>query len=182
MEERNVILIGFMGAGKTSVGERLAADGKKPLIDTDQMIEARAGMTISRLFETRGEEAFRRMETQVLEELLQTARGDVISVGGGLPLREENRNILKKLGTVIYLQVRPETVLKRLEGDTTRPLLMGDDVEGRIRSLLAFREPIYAGAAHRVVPVDGRAVGEIVEEIKGIMKDVNGVETKEGEA
>lgn len=169
MKEQNIILIGFMGAGKTSVGDRLAARGGTALIDTDRMIEEKARMTVSRIFETGGEAYFRKLETEVLQELLKTAKGDIISAGGGLPLREENRSILKELGEVIYLQVKPETVLMRLRGDKTRPLLQADDVEGRIKSLLTERGPVYEAAAHRTVTADGRTLDEIVDVIIGTM-------------
>ena len=89
-----------MGAGKTSVGEHFAARYRMPMIDTDKEIEAAAGMAISDIFATRGEEAFRRLETGVLEKLLKQGGRSVISVGGGLPLRAENRALLKQLGTV----------------------------------------------------------------------------------
>ena len=165
MDRQNMILIGFMGAGKTSVGEELAGRFGKTLIDTDRMIEERAGMSISDIFAVQGEEAFRRLETEVLEQLISEASGEMISVGGGLPLREENRKLLKKLGTVIYLRVRPETVLARLKGDTTRPLLQGDDVEEKVNSLLSKRGPIYEIAADRIISVDGRSVEQIADAI-----------------
>lgn len=165
MDRQNLILIGFMGAGKTSVGEELAGRFGKTLIDTDRMIEERAGMSISDIFAVQGEEAFRRLETEVLEQLISEASGEMISVGGGLPLREENRKLLKKLGTVIYLRVRPETVLARLKGDTTRPLLQGDDVEEKVNSLLSKRGPIYEMAADRIISVDGRSVEQIADAI-----------------
>lgn len=165
MDRQNMILIGFMGAGKTSVGEELAGRFGKTLIDTDRMIEERAGMSISDIFAVQGEEAFRRLETEVLEQLISEASGEMISVGGGLPLREENRKLLKKLGTVIYLRVRPETVLARLKGDTTRPLLQGDDVEEKVNSLLSKRGPIYEMAADRIISVDGRSVEQIADAI-----------------
>lgn len=168
MGEQNIILIGYMGAGKTSVGEMLARYAGKTLIDTDWLIEAAAGMDIPRIFETVGEAEFRRLETEVLTGLLDTADGDIISTGGGLPLREENRGILKKLGTVIYLQVEPQTVLERLKGDQTRPLLQAEDVEARVKSMLAERGPIYGSAAHRTVSVDGRTPEEIAGEIIGM--------------
>ena len=154
-----------MGAGKTSVGEELAGRFGKTLIDTDRMIEERAGMSISDIFAVQGEEAFRRLETEVLEQLISEASGEMISVGGGLPLREENRKLLKKLGTIIYLRVRPETVLARLKGDTTRPLLQGDDVEEKVNSLLSKRGPIYEMAADRIISVDGRSVEQIADAI-----------------
>ena len=162
----NIILIGFMGAGKTSVGERFAARYGMPLIDTDREIEAAAGMAISEIFASRGEEAFRALETGVLKKLLERRSPAVISVGGGLPLREENRVLLKRLGTVVYLDVLPETVMERIGGNVSdRPMLHGDDVMGRIVSLLDSRKPHYLAASHLIVDVNGRDVDSIVEEI-----------------
>lgn len=163
---KNVILIGFMGAGKTTVGERYAKKHGLPMVDTDWLIEERAGMTISEIFAKKGEEEFRKTETAVLEMLLSDGQEKVISVGGGLPLREENRRLLKQLGTVVYLEVNPDTVLKRLEGDTTRPLLQGGDVTQRVKELIAARSPIYREAAGLIVEVNGRTVGEIVAELE----------------
>lgn len=164
--KHNLILIGFMGAGKTSVGDCYAREYGLPIIDTDQRIEAAAGMAISKIFATRGEEAFRRLETGVLEELLAHTDHSIISVGGGLPLREENRILLKKLGCVVYLDVSPETVMDRIGRDVSdRPMLQGGDVESRIRGLLAMRRPVYLEASHVIVDVNGRSVEEIVEEI-----------------
>lgn len=165
MDDRNIILIGFMGAGKTSIGEQLAYFKSQKLIDTDRMVERKAGMTISEIFERSGEAEFRRLETEVLKELLAQSGGEIISVGGGLPLRVENRQLLKKLGVVIYLKVRPETVLERLEGDSTRPLLLGEHREETVKDLLAHRDPIYESAAHLAIPVDGRTVEQIADEI-----------------
>ena len=162
----NLILIGFMGAGKTSVGEHFAARYQMPLIDTDKEIEAAAGMAISDIFATQGEEAFRRLETGVLEKLLEQGGRSVISVGGGLPLREENRALLKQLGTVVYLDVLPETVMERIGADVSdRPMLHASDVMGRIVSLLESRKPHYLEASHIIVDVNGRGVDDIVEEI-----------------
>lgn len=170
----NLILIGFMGAGKSSVGQAYAAASRRPLLDTDQMIEEAAGMTISDIFAREGEEAFRRTETAVLEKLLAETRGAVISVGGGLPLRQENRAMLKKLGCVVFLRVKPETVLARLAGDTTRPLLQGDDVEHKVWTLLAERNPVYEEAAHAVVDVDGKTLKELVAELGEAVKATAG--------
>ncbi len=163
--KKNLILIGFMGAGKTSVGQAIAEKLGWPLLDTDQMIEEAAGMTITRIFAEQGETAFRETETAVLKQLLQEASEAVVSVGGGLPLREENRRLLGMMGQVVFLQVKPETVLDRLKGNTTRPLLSGDHVEERVQELLAYRNPIYREAAHLAVDVDGKEVSRIAEEI-----------------
>lgn len=163
--KENIILIGFMGAGKTSVGKAFARRHGLPLLDTDQLIEEEAGMTISRIFAEQGEEAFRRAESAVLGRLLEETDHAVISVGGGLPLLEANREILKKLGTVVFLRVRKRTVLKRLAGDNTRPLLQGDGVEEKVERLLEYRNPLYEQASHLVVDVDGKTVRRIVDEV-----------------
>lgn len=166
MSTENVILIGFMGAGKTSVGQAYARKTGLPFVDTDQMIEEEASMTISDIFRLKGEDYFRETETGVLKKLLSEEDLKVISVGGGLPLREENRALLKKLGKVIFLQVTADTVVKRLKGDTTRPLLQGNHVRERAEELLAFRNPIYRQAASVTIAVDEKTVDEIVNLIQ----------------
>lgn len=163
---RNLILTGFMGAGKTTVGIELSKRLALPLVDTDELIEEEAHMSIGTIFENQGEEAFRRMETAVLERLGRIRGKMVISTGGGLPLTEENRRLLEDLGTVAYLRVRPETVLKRLKGDTSRPLLNGEAGIKRIEELLLLREPIYQKGADLIVDVDGRSAGEIARELE----------------
>ncbi len=90
---KNVILIGFMGAGKTSIGQELAARSGRTFLDTDEYIEKKSGMTISHIFDAMGEEAFRKMETEALRDLISTSGSYVISVGGGLPMRAENRTL-----------------------------------------------------------------------------------------
>ena len=174
---KNLILIGFMGAGKTSVGQYYAKKHNLPFVDIDSLIEITAGMSVSDLFAKKGEAEFRRRETEVLKRLLDTEtvvpQKTLISVGGGLPLKEENRQLLKQLGTVVFLKVSPETVVERLKGDTKRPLLQGDDVNLRVAKLLAERESIYIEAAHEVVEADGRDFDEIVEEIEAIVKAGN---------
>jgi shikimate kinase len=165
--KEHVILIGFMGAGKTTIGKRLSKKLGVSLLDTDRLIEEEAQITISRIFETKGEEAFRQAETRMLKTLAKYEDKAVISVGGGLPMREENRKILKEMGTVVYLRVRPSTVIKRLKGDTTRPLLQGEDAQKKVRTLLNDREKLYQEAAHLTVDVDGKTVGQITTEIEG---------------
>lgn len=164
-EAKHIILIGFMGAGKTTVGKALSQLTGKPLVDTDKLIEERAGMSISRIFETRGEEAFRKLETEILQELSKKLEPLVISVGGGLPLREENRKLLEQMGQRIYLRVRPDTVLQRLSGDTKRPLLQGEHVKERVEELLNQRNPIYEAAASGILDVDGSTPKETAEKI-----------------
>ena len=138
---KNIILIGFMGSGKTSVGIRLSYRLRRTLTDTDKKIERLYRMSISEIFGRFGEEEFRNMETQCLEKLLEEPKGRIISVGGGLPMRDCNRELLKRLGWVVYLRVKPLTVCERLEADTSRPLLQGEDREEKVRSLLEQRAP-----------------------------------------
>lgn len=162
---KNIILIGFMGCGKTSVGIRLSYRLRRTMMDTDKMIERLYKMTVSEIFAKWGEEEFRRMETECLGRLLEESEGQIISVGGGLPMRSENRELLKKLGTVVYLKVTAETVCKRLAYDTTRPLLQGDDPEEKVRTLLDKRSPIYESAADIIVEVDDKDFDAIMDEI-----------------
>lgn len=162
---KSIILTGFMGCGKTSIGIRLSYKMRMAMTDTDKTIERLYRMTVSEIFEKMGEEAFRDMETQCLEKLLKETKGQIISVGGGLPLRSRNREFLKKLGTVVYLRIKPETVCSRLSGDTSRPLLQGEDREEKVRKLLEGRSLVYESGADIAVDVDGKTEDEIVDEI-----------------
>lgn len=169
MNKQNLILIGFMGAGKTSVGRKLAELCRRPLEDTDHLIEKKQQMTISQIFAEHGEAAFRQMETEVLEELKAKEAGVILSSGGGLPLRVQNRALLKEAGLVIYLRTSPDTVLKRLAHDTSRPLLQGEHVQEKVHQMMKEREDCYLDACHEVVETDGKTIGEIAEEIQDLL-------------
>lgn len=140
-------------------------------MDTDAWIEKRQGMTISEIFKLMGEEYFRDLETKVLRELLEEDNEYVISVGGGMPLREENRRILRKLGKVIYLNATPETIYDRIKGDTARPLLQTANPKARIKEMLGDREEKYLAAAHEIVSVDGKEVSKVLDELMKIIKE-----------
>lgn len=159
--KHNIILIGFMGCGKTSVGERLAQKLSYHFRDTDRMIEQKERDTINHIFTLHGEEYFRGKETGLLQELLSELDHTVLSTGGGLPLRDQNARLLKEMGFVVYLKASKETTLKRLSGDKTRPLLQGDDMEKRIESMLEYRTPIYERAAHKIIVTDHKSIDEI---------------------
>lgn len=161
----NIILIGFMGSGKSTVGIKLSYRLRRALEDTDKLIEKEEGRTISEIFRDDGEPYFRNLETECLKKLIQTTDGKIISVGGGLPMREENHALLKKLGTVVYLRATPETIYERVKHDTTRPLLQGDNPQEKIRTLLRERTPIYEQVADFIVDVDNKDFEEILEEI-----------------
>lgn len=168
----NIILIGFMGCGKTSVGIRLSYLLKQAMTDTDRMIERLNQMTVSEIFDKYGEEEFRSLETDCLRRLLQEPDNQIISVGGGLPMRNENRELLKQLGKVVYLRVTAPTVCERLSGDMSRPLLQGSNPEEKVRELLEKRSPIYESAADMVIDVDGKDFDEILDEIVKKMEEI----------
>lgn len=167
---KSVVLIGFMGSGKTTVGIRLSWKLKMSVEDTDKMIERRAGKSISDIFATEGESAFRQMETNLLKEISEKNYSRILSVGGGTPVNPVNRPLLKKCGTVVYLRLQPETVYKRLKEDTQRPLLQCEDPLEKIRTLLKEREAAYAECADIIIDVDDITVDQVAEEI---LREVN---------
>lgn len=146
MKQNNIILVGMMGAGKTTVGKELLNVLKDyTLIDMDFEIENREKMKISEIFEKYGEKHFRELETNLLKELRQN-KNQIISTGGGVFEKEENRNILKETGTVFYLKASPEKLFDRIKSQTHRPLLQqGFGVE-KVKSILDTREANYSKA------------------------------------
>lgn len=162
---KKLVLIGYMGAGKTTIGRKLSQQLQIPFYDTDSYIEEKQGRCISDIFAENGEEYFRCLETEYLKELLEQERDGILSTGGGLPLRKENRELLKKMGRTVYLQVSKDTILERLKEDTTRPLLQVADRETRIEEMLQMRHPVYMETADLTIVADGREIDSIVQEI-----------------
>lgn len=169
---RPLLLIGFMGSGKSSVGRCLARHLKAPFVDLDARIEERASMPIAQLFATQGEEAFRRIETTVLGEALgQTA---IIATGGGVVTREENRAMLKNASnsgaaSVVYLRAQPQSLATRIRRQPgVRPLIDGQSTldhaqtVARVQELLAARAPLYEECADFLIDTDHRSLDEIV--------------------
>lgn len=163
--KKNIVLIGYMGSGKTTVGLKLSYRLQVPVEDTDKLIERRENCAISELFANKGEEYFRQKETELIRELGERNYQRIYSVGGGTPVREENRKLLKELGTVVWLRVRPETVYERLKSDTTRPLLQCENPKERIREMIEGRREAYESCADIIVDVDECNVDEILEKI-----------------
>ena len=163
--KNNVVLIGFMGCGKTTIGTKLAFLLKQECLDTDKILEKKCGKSVSSIFAEEGEEVFRQMETELLQELIQRKRKGVFSLGGGTPVRPENRALLKELGGVAYLRIRPETVYERLKGDVTRPLLRCENPLERIKQLIKEREEAYCSCADVIVDVDEMPMDDIIDEI-----------------
>ncbi len=143
----SIVLIGMMGAGKTTVGRMLAVDLGFAFVDADRELEARSGVTIPTIFAVEGEAGFRRREAALLDELSQRA-GIVLATGGGAVLDAGTRERLRRRGLVIYLRASAEEVFRRTRRDKSRPLLQGDDPRATIEALLTEREPLYAQIAH----------------------------------
>ena len=169
MKRNNIVLIGFMGCGKTSVG--MSFMPRYRFLDTDAMIEEMVQMSVNEIFVNKGEKYFRQCESRLISELSEENESFVLSTGGGMPLESENAEGLKRLGTVVYLKASAETIYERLKDDNTRPLLMCDDKIGRIRELLNVRDSKYAEAADCVVEVDNRSIEEICDIIEGCINE-----------
>ncbi|MCH5202853.1 MAG: shikimate kinase [Oscillospiraceae bacterium] len=147
---KNLILCGFMGCGKTTVGENLRKKSGMNLIDTDTYIEKTQGMTISEIFEKYGEDYFRDLEHEVCKELSQK-RGIIISTGGGALTFQRNVDVLKSTGTVVLIDVPLEVLKERLKNDTTRPLLQQPNKDEAMKALYEKRMPLYKSAADIVI-------------------------------
>ena len=159
----NLALVGFMGAGKSSVGQLVAAQLRFRFVDTDELIGARAGKTIPSIFAEEGEPQFREYERAVVDDL-QGFHRTVIATGGGLITHEENLNSLKTHALVICLWASPETIWERVKNQTHRPLLQTPDPLPKIRQLLAEREPFYR-RADVLVNTEMRSVKEVVHHV-----------------
>jgi shikimate kinase len=158
-----IVLVGFMGSGKSSVGRELARRFGAPFVDVDERIESAAGCRIRDLFAREGEPAFREREKGALREVL-SVKGCVIATGGGAFADEENRVLLRSYAPVVYLDTTVETLLERLAGDLGRPLLRGGNREEVVRVLLSRRLPGYR-TADATVRTDGRTVEEVAVEV-----------------
>lgn len=160
----NLILIGPMGAGKSTIGRLLAAELSREFLDSDHEIQARCGADIPWIFDVEGEVGFRDRESQMIDELTRL-EGVVIATGGGAVLREENRRALRERGTVIYLFTTVEQQLRRTAKDRNRPLLQRGDREEVLREMFALRDPLYRATADVIVRTDRRGPRAVVNEI-----------------
>lgn len=164
---KSIYLIGFMGAGKTSVAKELADILSLKNYDTDREIEQAASKSIKDIFAEEGEAGFRETEGQILKKM--PVEDAVIATGGGVILAEQNRFHMRQNGTVIFLQASIEEILKRLSGDDSRPLLKGKNGQAA-EELYHKRLPLYTEAAHYVIDTDAKSISEIVDEIMERLK------------
>ena len=168
MEQRPIALVGLMGAGKSAVarvlGERLGAS----VADLDAMVEAAEGCTVAELFERSGEPRFRRLEGELLTEVLRTGVG-VVACGGGIVLDPAHREALREKCRVVWLEVSPDEAARRVSAGgvpgAQRPLLAGGAARERLAALLAERAPLYAEVAHQRVNTDGLTTAEVADRV-----------------
>jgi shikimate kinase len=159
-----VSLIGLPGCGKSTVGRQLARRLQTPFFDSDHVIERRVGCTVREFFEREGEDQFRNIEAEVIDELTQQQRG-ILSTGGGVVLRAENRDNLKSRCKVVYLKSTPDELYRRLRHDMHRPLLQVEDPLKKLHELFSQRDPLYKEVAHFVIETGRPSVLTLVNMI-----------------
>lgn len=164
----NVVLCGMMGVGKSTVGIKVAELTKRRWVDTDILISNRYGRILD-IFEYYGEAHFRQLESEIVEELSQKDEL-VISTGGGLVLKWENAESLKKNGKIFFLNASLDTLLSRVQGDDNRPLLRHTGARERLETLLNERTPIYRHVADFALETDAKSADEVAAEIFAIMR------------
>jgi shikimate kinase len=166
---KNIVLTGFMGSGKTKVGRELARILNMKLIDVDTEIEKSQKSSINDIFKNFGESRFREIETEMIKKI-SANKNAIISTGGGAVLKQKNMDILKKSGIIVCLTATAETILKRTNNNTERPLLQVKNPMERIKELLNFRKPFYK-KADIMIDTEGKTPLRIAEEIIERVKD-----------
>lgn len=161
---KRVVLVGPMGAGKSTIGRMLAKELGYQFLDSDRIIEERCGANIPWIFDVEGEDGFRARETSMLEELSHQS-GTVLATGGGAIMRTENRPLLKRDAVVIYLRTSIEQQVERTRKDRNRPLLQNDDPEAVLRKLFAIRDPIYSEVADITMHTDRKSPRLVVRQL-----------------
>mgnify|MGYP005851651477 CR=1 FL=1 len=161
---KRVVLVGPMGAGKSTIGRMLAKELGYRFVDSDRIIEQRCGADIPWIFDVEGEDGFRQRETAMLRELADETK-TVLATGGGAVMREENHASLKRNAVVIYLKTSIEQQVERTRKDRNRPLLQNDDPEAVLRRLFALRDPIYSTLADIVMFTDRKSPRLVVRQL-----------------
>ena len=165
MIKTNIFLVGPMGAGKSTIGKRLAKTLNKTFLDSDHVIEQRTGVNIPTIFDIEGEAGFRKRESEIIDEL--TDKKDIVlATGGGAILNDENRQHLMSRGVVIYLRTSVSQQVDRTKHDRNRPLLSTDDPEKKLTELMHIRAPIYEEVADIIVDTDSKHTNQVVRNIQ----------------
>ncbi|TCO76754.1 shikimate kinase [Chromatocurvus halotolerans] len=170
MAVRRVFLVGPMGAGKTTIGKFLAQGLGLGFADTDAEVERRTGADIPWIFDVEGEEGFRDREAQVVQEMT-TWEDTVLATGGGVVVREANRQFLAERGFVVYLHATLEEQVRRTRKTSNRPLLHGNDPEGTLRDLMAVRDPLYREIADHVIDTDDSSPKTVAQRLLKELRD-----------
>jgi shikimate kinase len=170
---KNIILIGYRGTGKTSVGRKLAEKMKLPFYDTDQLLTDRIGKTIKAWVEEKGWASFREEEKKVIQEISAQAPG-IVSLGGGAVMDPENCKTIRQMGRIIWLTAGLQTILERMKSDPlnqdNRPALSDQDWENEAKDLLLKRSPVYRQLADFSIDTEGKTVETIAEELVPLIK------------
>lgn len=169
-EKSIIILIGMMGAGKTTVGRALAKKIGRKFVDLDHAIVERCGVDIPTIFDIEGEEGFRKRETEVLQDVILN-KDIVLATGGGAVLRSENRQLMKQYGQVFYLRVKVDELYRRVAKDKNRPLLATPNPKARLAELLAERAEIYEDAADYILDSADDSLNVIVDQIINLLAE-----------
>jgi len=159
-----------MGAGKSTIGRLLSGELKLQFVDSDKVIEDRAGADIPWIFDVEGEDGFRNREANIVDQLT-SEEGQVLATGGGVVMRPENRACLQGRGTVVYLRASVEQQLERTARDKNRPLLQTENPEQVLRDLMAARDPLYQQVADFIVETDRRNPKAVVADIVSHLRD-----------
>lgn len=168
---KNIFLIGYMGTGKSTVAAYMAKQYGMEVLEMDEMIVERENMSISDIFAKYGEEYFRDIETKLLVEI-QWQENKVVSCGGGVVLRKQNVEEMRKGGRIVLLSAEPATILDRVKDDNSRPLLQGNKTVEFISEMMEKRREKYEGAANIIVQTDGKQVADICNEIHDKIKEM----------
>ena len=173
--QSNIYLIGPMGAGKTTVGRKLAGLLGCDFIDTDHALEEKTGVSVSHIFEVEGEQGFRARESRLLAEIGRaghagTGTGAVVATGGGIILKESNRKVMRKSGTVVYLRATSELLWSRLKNCQSRPLLSAAEPRNTIAELLEARGPLYTAEADFIVDARAESAVKMAAKIHALLQ------------
>jgi shikimate kinase len=163
-KNKNIILVGLMGSGKTTIGKQLSKSLERKFLDTDHAIEEKTGVDVSTIFELEGEKGFRSREHNFLGDL-KGSQKLVIATGGGIVLSRENRTLLKEMGCVVYLRSNIKDLVLRLKDDKTRPLIQNVNLSQKIIDLFNERDPLYLAVADYIIETKNKKINDIKKEI-----------------
>ena len=168
MDFKNIFIVGSMGSGKTSIGKMLAKNNNLSFLDTDHEIIRSCGYSIPDIFEKFGEEHFRNLETEQLRKM-DAIENHIISTGGGIVLKDDNKKLMKSLGLIIFLDINISSQMDRVKNRKNRPLLNDKNLKDNLLSLKKIRDPIYKKISNYIIDVSGKERNQVISEIQKII-------------